>query len=307
MKKISMSIYLVYIMLFMTSLTVFAEKSVKAPPLPLQNVEGFGGILITGSAYLINPSEKGKVFGLPSWGVTYANIGHGRHLEAYTVSETIWGRIELGYALNHLDLGDLPRDIRAATGINTINDSVYMHNFNARLQLMKEGDFKKSWMPALTLGLHYKKNEDTDIIDSRLGGAFTSIGIEDNDGVDVTLFASKMIKSLPRPLMLNAGVRSTEAAQMGLLGFTEDRRIVFEGNFGVLALDNLVIGGEYRQKPDEYDEITGLIAEEDDWWDGYITYIANDHLTMSVAYIHFGDLLNHEANSAWGIKFKWEF
>ena len=307
MKKISMISCLGYIMLFMTALTVFAEEKVKAPPLPLQNVEGFGGILITGSAYLINPSDKGKVFGLPSGGVTYANIGHGRHLEAFTVSETLWGRLELGYALNHFDLGDLPRDIRAATGVNTINDSVYMHNFNARLQLLKEGDFKKSWMPALTLGLHYKKNEDTDVIDRRLGGAFSDIGIKDNDGVDVTLFASKMIKSLPRPLMINAGVRSTEAAQMGLLGFTEERETVFEGNFGILALDNLVIGGEYRQKPDEYDKIPRLIAEEDDWWDGYITYITNDHLTMSVAYIHFGDLLNHEANSAWGIKFKWEF
>ncbi|MFV1975731.1 MAG: DUF3034 family protein [Candidatus Scalindua sp.] len=307
MKKISMINCLSYIILFMTVQTVFAEEKVKAPPLPLQNVEGFGGILITGSAYVINPSEKGKVFGLPSVGVTYANIGNGRHLEAFTVSETLWGRLEFGYALNHFDLGDLPRDIRAATGVNTIEDSVYLHNFNARLQLLKEGDFKKSWMPALTLGLHYKKNEDTDVIDRRLGGAFSDIGIKDNDGVDVTLFASKMIKSLPRPLMLNVGVRSTEAAQMGLLGFTEKRETVFEGNFGILALDNLVIGGEYRQKPDEYDEIPGLIAEEENWWDGYITYIANDHLTMSVAYIHFGDLLNHDDSSAWGIKFKWEF
>ncbi len=219
----------------------------------------------------------------------------------------MWGRLELGYALNHFDLGDLPRDIRAATGVNTINDSVYMHNFNARFQLLKEGDFKKSWMPALTLGLHYKNNNDTDVIDSRLQGAFTGIGIEDNDGVDVTLYASKMFKSLPRPLMLNLGVRSTEAAQIGLLGFTGERETVFEGNFGVLALDNLVIGGEYRQKPDEFHTIPGLIDEEEDWWDGYITYIANDHLTMSIAYMHFGDLLNHEANSAWGIKFKWEF
>ena len=56
-----------------------------------------------------------------------------------------------------------------------------------------------------------------------------------------------MIKSLPHPLMLNADVRSTEAAQIGLFGFTEDRRSSFEGNFGVLVLDNLVIGGEYRQ------------------------------------------------------------
>ncbi|MDR4506354.1 MAG: DUF3034 family protein [Candidatus Scalindua sp.] len=307
MKKISMINSLVYLVLIMTAQTVFAGEKVKAPPLPLQNIEGFGGILITGSAYLINPSEEGRVFGLPAGGVTYANIGHGRHMEAFTVSETLWGRLEFGYSLNHLDLGDLPRDIRAGTGIDTIEDSIYMHNFNTRFQILKEGDFKKSWMPALTLGLHYKNNNDSEVIDRRLQGGLNAIGIKDDDGVDVTLYASKMITSLPRPLMINVGVRSTEAAQIGLLGFTENRKTVFEGNFGVLALDNLVIGGEYRQKPDQYDKIPGLIAEEDDWWDGFITYIANDHLTMSIAYMHFGDLLNHEANSAWGVKFKWEF
>lgn len=307
MKKIFMINCLGYVVLIIMAQTLFAGEKVKAPPLPLQNVEGFGGILITGSAYLINPSEEGRVFGMPAWGVTYANIGHGRNLEAFTISETLWSRFELGYSLNHFDLGDLPRDIRAATGINTIEDSVYMHNFNVRFQILKEGDFKKSWMPALTLGLHYKNNNDSKVIDRRLFGGLDTIGIKDDDGVDVTLYASKMITSLPRPLMINAGLRSTEAAQIGLLGFTENRKTVFEGNFGVLALDNLVIGGEYRQKPNEYDNIPGLIAEEDDWWDGYITYIANDHLTMSIAYLHFGDLLNHEANSAWGVKFKWEF
>ncbi|MGR3293418.1 MAG: DUF3034 family protein [Candidatus Scalindua sp.] len=307
MQKISMIIYLVYIMFFMTALNVFAEEKVKAPPLPLQNVEGFGGILITGSAYLINPSEKGKVFGLPSLGVTYINIGDGRHMEAFTISETLWGRFELGYALNHFGLGKLPEDIEAATGVNTIEDSVYLHNFNARLQLLKENAFKKPWMPALTVGIHYKHNDDTDVIDRRLGGAFTDIGIKDNNGVDLTLFASKMIKFLPRPLMLNAGVRSTEAAQIGLFGFTEDRRTVFEGNFGIMVLDNLVIGGEYRQKPDQFDALPGLVEEEDDWWDGFITYIASDNLTMSIAYANFGDVFNHEAKNVWGIKFKWEF
>lgn len=307
MKKISMISFLGYIMLFMTDQTVFAGEKVKAPPLPLQNVEGFGGILLTGSAYLVNPSEEGKVFGLPSLGVTYANIGDGRHMEAFTANETLWGRFELGYALNHFGLGRLPEDIEAATGVNTIEDSVYLHNFNARFQLLKEGDFKIPWMPALTIGLHYKNNNDTDVIDSRLQGAFTRIGIEDNDGVDVTLYASKMIKSLPRPLMLNLGVRSTEAAQIGLFGFTDERRTVFEGNFGVLVLDNLVIGGEYRQKPDEFDAISGLVEEEDDWWDGFITYIASDNLTMSIAFANFGDVFNHEADGVFGIKFKWEF
>ena len=133
MKKISMISFLGYIMLLMAVQTVFAGEKTKAPPLPLQNVEGFGGILITGSAYLINPSEEGTVFGLPALGVTYVNIGDGRHMEAFTVSETLWGRIEFGYALNHFGLDKLPEDIKAATGANTIEDSVYLHNFNARL------------------------------------------------------------------------------------------------------------------------------------------------------------------------------
>ncbi|MBT3878069.1 MAG: DUF3034 family protein [Candidatus Scalindua sp.] len=307
MKRTAMISCLGYFMLFMAVQALFAEENVKAPPLPLQNVEGFGGILITGSAYLINPSEEDKIFGLPALGVTYVNIGDGRHMEAFTVSETLWGRFELGYALNHFGLGKLPEDIEAATGVNTIEDSVYLHNFNARLQLLKEDAFKKSWIPALTVGLHYKHNDDTDVIDRRLGGAFSDIEIKDNNGVDVTLFASKMIKSLPRPLMLNAGVRSTEAAQIGLFGFTEDRRTVFEGNFGVLVLDNLVVGGEYRQKPDEFNALPGLVEEEDDWWDSYITYIASDNLTMSIAFASFGDVFNHEADDVWGIKFKWEF
>lgn len=66
MKKISMISCLMCLMLFLAAQTVIAEEKVKIPPLPLQNVEGFGGILLTGSAYLINPSEEGTVFGLPA-------------------------------------------------------------------------------------------------------------------------------------------------------------------------------------------------------------------------------------------------
>ena len=89
MKRTVMISCLVYIMLFMAVQAVFAEEKVKAPLLPLQNVEGFGGVLITGSAYLINPSEEDKVLGLPGFGVTYINVGDGRHMEAFTVSETL--------------------------------------------------------------------------------------------------------------------------------------------------------------------------------------------------------------------------
>jgi hypothetical protein len=278
-----------------------------APPLPLHSIEGMGGILITGSAYLVNPAEDGGVFGLPSFGPTYINMGHGRHLQAYTATETLWGRLELGYGYNRLDIGDLGSDIMAATTIDIREDTVEMHNFNARVNLAKEGDFGQSWMPAVTLGVHYKWNATVDDIDRRLLGTLDSIGIEDDDGIDVTLYASKMLSFSSRPLMVNLGLRSTEAAQIGLLGFTDDRKVVVEGNLGLLILDNLVVGGEYRQKPDEYTPIPGLVEEEDDWWSAFITYVANDHLTASFAYAHLGDVLNHKANGTYGFKFKFEF
>ncbi len=51
-----------------------------------------------------------------------------------------------------------------------------------------------------SIGVYYKYN-DTDVIDSCLQGAFTRIGIKDNDGFDVTLYASKIVSSLLRPLL----------------------------------------------------------------------------------------------------------
>lgn len=289
------------LVVFFIASNVFA-----GPPLPLHSLEGSGGILLTNSAYLVNPSEDGGTFGLPSAGATYVNLGDGRHLEAYTVTETLWNRLELGYSLMRLDLADLPWDLMTATGFNIQKDSVELHNINARVMLVKEGDFGQSWMPALTLGVHYKKNDDVDDIDNALAGTLENAGIEKDEGVDLTLYATKLFTSLPRPLLVNAGLRSTEAVHTGLLGFTDDREIVLEANFGVLVLDNLVVGGEYRQKPNEYTEIATLIEEEEDWWDVFVTYIVNDRMTASVAYANLGDVLNHKANSSFGFKFKLE-
>jgi len=73
-------------------------------------------------------------------------------------------------------------------------------------------------------------NDGISRINDDLGGALRAVGIEKDHGVDYTLYASKLFKSLPAPLLLNAGVRATKAAHIGLLGFTHDYKYVFEGN-----------------------------------------------------------------------------
>lgn len=272
------------------------------PPLPAIGVEGFGGLFGTYTAYLVNPAKENEVFGLPSAAFTYIHFGDGRHLNAFGITETLWDRVEFGYAYDLMDVGDLPQ----AAGFS--DDSVGLHNFNARLALIHEGDFDLPWLPAFTAGVHYKYNDTIDDIDDDLGGVLRNfVGIDDNDGVDFTLYATKLITDLPRPVLVDLGVRASEGAHIGLLGFTDDYNITVEGNVFVFVTDHFLVGGEYRMKPNEYRQIPGLIEEEDDWWTLCACYIVNDHLTISGGYAHFGDVLNHEANGAWGMRIKWEF
>jgi hypothetical protein len=111
-------------------------KAEKPPPLPLHQIEGNGGIFSTLSAYLVNPPRDGELVGRPSVGFAFIDIGLGRNLEAFTITETPWKRLELGYAYDRLDIGDLPQAVEEATGIRLHDKEVGLHNFNARLQIL---------------------------------------------------------------------------------------------------------------------------------------------------------------------------
>lgn len=194
---------------------------------------------------------------------------------------------------------------RAQPGFN--DDTVYLHNFNARLALIKEGEFNQAWLPAITFGVHYKYNDTISDIDDDLSGTLTNIGIKDNDGIDYTLYASKMLTFLPRPILLNVGARSTKAAHIGLLGFTDDRDLVVEGSVVAFLTDRFALGVEYRQKPNSYQEIPGLVSEEDNWWSVVFAYVFSNNFTVSGGYFDMSQVLNHEEDRSFGLKVKYEF
>lgn len=277
------------------------------PPLPLHGVEGYGGIATTYSAYLTNSATEGSYLGMPSIGGGTLVTENGRKMVFATITQTFGDRLELGYGLNVLTLNDLPDLIIAATGLELSDDAVYLHNFNARAALLKEGQFNQPWLPAVTFGIHYKYNDTYNSLDTDLNGTLTSIGVTDNDGVDYTLYASKMLSFLPRPVLVNLGVRNTNAAHAGLLGFTDERDTVFEGNVVMFVTDRLAIGAEYRQKPDDYQAIDGLVAAEDDWWSLVAAYVVNNNLTISGGYFNLGDVLDEDDVDAFALKLKWEF
>jgi hypothetical protein len=288
-----------------------AAKAEKPPPLPLHQIEGSGGVFSTLSAYLVNPPRDGEPIGRPAVGFSFVDLGYGRELYSITATETPWKRLELGFGYENFNLGDLPNDIQHQTGLIVSDQSVSMLNANARLQILKENEFDQKWIPALTFGAHYKYNSTINNIDSDLHGTLTSVGIKNNDGVDFTLYASKLLTFLPRPVLLEAGGRATKGVWTGLAGFTEDYSFLFEGNIGVFVTDNLILAAEYRQMPNNYQPIVvngqTLVGKSSDWWTLDAAYIINKHWTVALGYGHFGQVLNHQANGTWGITTKYEF
>jgi len=284
------------------------EQPKSSPPLPLHTVEGNSGVFITSTAYLCNPAEEGKIFGLPSFSVSGAFIGE-KDFQSYAVTENILGRIELGYAAERLGLGDWPDEVFQATGLRP-QDYVVLHNFNTRLMAIKEGDFDCAWMPAITFGGHFKWNSDIDNIDNDLNGCCDMLGADRDFGTDLTAVASKTIVDLlPRPIIVSAGIRNSDAIHTGLCGFAGERSTTFEGSLIVFLTDHLAFATEYRQKPHLMDQLDGtsLVRQENDWWDLCLAYVINEHMTISGGYANFGNVLNHHEDNVWAFQLKYEF
>ena len=284
----------------------------KPAPLPLHQIEGNGGIFSTLSAYIVNPPRDGELVGRPSVGFAYINLGSDKNLEALTITESPFKRLELGYGWDNLGLGDLPLALRNAGLANYHANEVQLHNFNARLQLLTEGEFEQKWIPAVTAGVHYKYNDGISEVRSEVkrdAGAdlLGNAGLSRQQGVDYTLYASKLFTQLPRPVLLELGGRATEGVWEGLGGFTDSYRVVFDGNVVVFVTGNFALAAEYKEQPRNYQAIGSLVQKEGDWWTLDAAYVVNKHLTLAAGYGHFGNVLNNEANGVWGITTKWEF
>lgn len=278
----------------------------KPAPLPLHTIEGVGGVAITPTAYLVNPGPKGTKVGLPSASFTYVNLGQ-KSIQSFAVTQTFFGRVELGYAINRFDLGTLGDALNKASSSYDIREDVYLHHFNVRALLIEENSFGLP-LPAITAGVHFKVNSGIASINKELGGALGSIGYSRSNGVDYTLTASKTFANVfGRPMIVSAGLRNSAASQIGYLGFADHCATTVEGNVIYLLTDNLALAYEFRQKKNPYDRLNNLIGDEDNWHTIAVGYVFNEHLTVSAGWGHFGNVFNSKEAGGLVIQLKYEF
>jgi len=280
----------------------------KTLPLPLHTLEGVGGALAVPMAYLVNPGPEGTVIGMPAVSMTYLNTLKRKDLLTVAVTQTFWRRLEVGYALTRFHLGNLPHAIFKGTGLSTSKGDLLLHNFNARGLIIEENTYG-DWCPAVVSGIQIKYNSDMQDLDSDLAGAATMMGFEKENGIDYVLTISKTIPAetfgLP-PIILTAGVRNSQASNMGLTGFGEDRSTTFECDIAVLLSENLAVGYEFRQKEEPY-HIAAPFQREEDLHAVRCAWIINDRLTLAGGLAYMGNIANTDVPLAFGLQLKYEF
>lgn len=277
------------------------------PPLPVHTIEGGGGGAISPIGYLVNPGQEDEIFGMPSFSSTYLYL-EDKDLTTLSATSTLYQRFELGYSFGALDLGTLPGDLLTATGVNINESHLNMHTLSLRGQLFEENQFN-NFTPSVVVGLQYKYNDRVNEINNRLGGALSSIGYDDNNGVDLSITATKMFpKVFGRPLITTFGLRASEASWNGYLGFSDNYRLSAEANLVYLLPHNLFVAYEYRGMPDAYNVLPGLVNKATDWHAVDVGWIINSRMTLVGLYGVVDNLVNEtDVNTATAIQFKYEF
>lgn len=144
-----------------------------------------------------------------------------------------------------------------------------------------------SWLPQIAVGAMYKKNKGIDGLGALGVTNVTQLGAKDDHGYDYYVAATKIL--FEQSLLLNATLRSTNANQLGLLGFGGDlrdsRRFMPEFSAAYLVTRKLAVGAEYRRKPRNL-----TVDDEKAYYDAFVAWFPTKNFSVTAAYAELGDI-----------------
>lgn len=175
----------------------------------------------------------------------YADLGTLGSVSTYSVTSGLKGNIELGYT-------------RYQSNVDGVKNQ---NNISAKWQFAKE----TANSPALAVWAIHRD----------LSG--------DKNSFDYGLSATKIVTIANKPLVVDAGIRSTEAVGLGLFGIGDDRKIKTEASVAYFVTPKFAVGGEFKQ------QIGGRA-----WNDLAFRYVANDRLNIDAGLANFGPTLNNQ-------------
>jgi len=246
-----------------------------------------GKLLLTQGVTNIEGASGG---GLATWATiagyeTRDGIGANAHatyvdlsdysLRDYGAAVGLWDGVEVSYTRQEFDTGGTGAKLGLGKDF-TFDQDVYGAKVRVFGNLVYDQD---TWAPQVAVGVQCKRNDQNVIVHA--------VGARSDQGVDYYVAATKLF--LDQSVLVDATLRYTRANQTGLLGFGGDRKDgyspEFEGSVAYLLTRQIVIGGEYRTKPDNLG-----FAKEEGAWDLFGAYAFSKHLSLTAAYVDLGDI-----------------
>lgn len=246
-----------------------------------------GKLLLTGG---VSALEGGAGGGLATWALIGGNetsrgVGGSAHatyvnvpdyeLHSAGVTLGLFDRVELSLARQDFDTGATGAKLGLGEGF-TFKQTVA----GVKVRVLGDAVYDQdTWLPQVAVGAQIKQNNQNAVIHA--------VGGRSDTGVDYYAAATKLL--LDKSLVVSGAVRLTKANQTGLLGFGGDKndsyQAQFEGSAGWLVSKRLLVGAEYRTKPDNLG-----FAKEGDWADVFVAYAFNKTVSVTAAYADLGDI-----------------
>ncbi len=260
----------------------------------VSTIEGAGGGGLVPWATITGTGSANQVGGVAF--ATRVQFPSAYRLDVAGVALGLGERFELSAARWSFDLADV-----------VPGQGAEMNVFGAKLSLFGHAlyDQDRVW-PQTSFGVQYKETSDKALV--------RQLGAQDTSGADFYLTASKFWLSAigGRNLITNAAVRRTHANQFGLLGFGGPRgvkkSIRLETSIGLMLRDDLVLGAEWRQRPNnlEVDDATRAYRENGAR-DVFLAWLPCRGGSITAAWVDLGNIVTKERQRGWYLSGQWNY
>jgi hypothetical protein len=254
----------------------------------VSQIEGAGGGGLTPWALVAGSGSRDQV-GATAYATAWRSSG-GYTLRATGAAVGLYDTLELSAARWRFGLSD-----------TVPGESIDMDVFGAKWRVWGDAVHDQDrWWPQVAIGAQHKRNHDMTVP--------TALGARHGSDTDLYLSAAKVWLggALGRNLLGNLTLRATRANQFGLLGFGGDqgdtRRVKAEGSVAVLLRDDLAVGVEGRNKPDNLS-----VFREQSASDVFVAWFPSRHLSVTLGWVNLGNVANKPSQDGWYVSLQGAF
>ena len=247
----------------------------------VMQIEGSAGGGLTPWAFIAGYGTREEIGASAFY--THAKTDGGFDMNLAGVALGFNNRVEVSYSQLRFGLSD-----------TVPGEHIQMHTLGTKVRLFGDAVYDQdTWIPQVSAGVQVKHNADYDKVPK-------SLGAKSATGVDIYLSATKLYLAAVggRNVLVNATLQATKANQFGLLGFGGEKHNHYKlqpaASVALMLNDNLLIGAEYRARPDNLNSF-----KEDDAKDVFVAWFPTKYLALTAAYVDLGNIADKDKQSAW--------